>query len=196
MERPENWPGVHAAKPLLAGVPGIGKWINRAAYWAAGGRRRDKNLEDYAEATALHFSKIPSLCHLSDAEYTAQIRHLCDAAAVKRREKAKGRAALGVKRLTKPGAWRARTPMSLRTGCAANVLCSEAVAKRVRAKSKAKGRFAPRVHTRCDARRKQHRDAYDEHVGNLRRLRGEIAEALESGSFNPIQLASIQPQPT
>jgi hypothetical protein len=67
----------------------------------------------------------------------------------------------------------------------------------VRAKAKAKGaRFAPRVHSNSAERRAEHRKAYDAHVGNLRRLHGEIAEALECGSFDATQLASIQPQPT
>ncbi len=171
VSRPNLWPGVHAAKPLEDGKPGIGKWVDRTAYWEA--RREDPNvkLETFATPREVHFAKLPTLSGQSDIEYRATIGGMCREIAKERRKK--GKAALGVKRVTREGCWKLRTALKDRKGCCEANLSTEAERARRPPRD-----HAPAVHTVGKENRKRFRQAYGLHVDELVRLRGCVVGAL------------------
>ena len=51
VESPLDWPGVHAAKPLIHGEPLAGTWFNRSKEWAARNRGLNVSPADFAPTT-------------------------------------------------------------------------------------------------------------------------------------------------
>ncbi len=104
-----------------------------------------------------------------------------------------------MKRITKERAWRGRTRLKTRVGCAVDALCSAEELRRIKARKPKKP--APRIHTNCEERRKAFATAYTAHIDGLRRRRTELAASIddvvgESGPFSRAQFAPIQPRPT
>ena len=75
---PLDWPGVSSTKALLSGEPLVGKWVDRASYWAARNRGEDVTLDDFTYAREVRFEPMPSLAHLSPGSFRAVIRGLVE----------------------------------------------------------------------------------------------------------------------
>jgi hypothetical protein len=166
--RPEDWPGVHAAKPLVDGTPAIGTWIKRTEYWAARAKDKDAKLADYAEEVTVTFSKLPGLTEQSDEEYKATIKAMCDDIAETCRIARGDKPLLGVSKLKTPKAHRHRTRNRNRTGCWSKLV--EQLPRREPSP-------APAIHTSCPLRRARFRLAYIEHVDALRARRDTVPSA-------------------
>jgi len=193
--RPNLWPGVHAAKPLEDGKPGIGTWIDRTKYWTALKKNPNAKLADYAKTRKVHFAKIPPLSTQTDKEYRATITEMCKQIVRERRMKAKGKASLGVSRVSRQGCWKKCTKLRDRTGCCeANLSTEEARARRQPPQP------APVVHTVGMENRERYRAAYGKHVAGLKKLRkgivAALGEAVEAGNYTVESLlAGIRPAP-
>ena len=191
VSRPDLWPGVHCAKALLEGTTPKGKWINRGPHFKA--KRRAKSgktvkLADFTHMYDIVLSKIPTLLHLTDIEYRGQIRSLCDQIVVERRKKHAGKAALGVKILTKVDAWKQRTPFKLRRP-------GKSSAQRIGKKKKT---AAPKIHVSSPDRRGAFDEAYKQFVDAMRAERCRLAEAFDNvvaGICEPYHLAHLHPAP-
>lgn len=87
--RPEDWPGVHCAKPLLTGEPLRGFWFNRTKEYAARQKGQKYNRYTHAEEEILTLDKLRCWRHLSDEKYREHVADLVeeivDEAAVERR---------------------------------------------------------------------------------------------------------------
>ena len=143
-------------------------------------------MADFTHMYDIALSKLPTLRHLSDIEYRAQVRVLCDQIVIERREKHAGKAALGVKILTKVDAWKQRTPFKVRR--------PGKFAGRVSKKKTA----APRIHVSSPERRGAFDKAYKKFVEAMQTERSRLAEAFDNvvgGICEPYHLAHLHPAP-
>ncbi len=76
VERAADWPGIHAARQLVAGKPLEGYWWNRSKEWAARNRRQDYGTYDYATRYSIRFAQLPAFRHLSPEEYREKVGDL------------------------------------------------------------------------------------------------------------------------
>lgn len=100
--RPEDWPGVHAARALAAGEPLIGHWVDRSALCRA--RRsvsRPVRIGEYEHEVQVDLAPLPAWQDLSPERYRGRIRELLDeteaTAAAERARTRQG--VLGVRRI-------------------------------------------------------------------------------------------------
>jgi hypothetical protein len=71
VERPRDWPGVHAAKALIEDAPLTGIWFNRTQEYAARNRGEDFDRLQYATRETVTLSPLPCWKDLSvDAQRT------------------------------------------------------------------------------------------------------------------------------
>jgi len=98
-ESPLEWPGVHAARALVDGVPLEGHWFDRTREWMA--ERRNEKFETYDFATKylVGFSPLPAFRELTPEAYrekvTALVREIEDEGARDRGD----RPVLGVEKI-------------------------------------------------------------------------------------------------
>jgi len=85
VESPLQWPGVHAARALVDGVPLEGHWFDRTSEWMARRRNEDVDEHDFATKYLVGLSPLPAFRELTPEEYrdkvTALVREIEDAAA-------------------------------------------------------------------------------------------------------------------
>jgi REP element-mobilizing transposase RayT len=83
VKRPQDWPGIHCVRELLAGrlqMPGL--WVDRTALYSALrksrriGRKSAVREADYEQLEVLHLAKLPCWAHLSDEAYQKAIAEL------------------------------------------------------------------------------------------------------------------------
>lgn len=74
--RPEDWPGVHCARQLVAGEPLRGFWFDGTAACNARCRGRSPGRYDHGERVEVHLDKLPCWQRLSDEEYRAAVADL------------------------------------------------------------------------------------------------------------------------
>ncbi len=186
VSRPDLWPGVHCARPLLEGTTPKGRWISRGPFFKAKLKNKQTKIADFTHWYDVPFAKIPTHSHLTDREYSQVVRGLCNEIIAERKEKHGNAAALGVKILTKPGAWRKRTPLKLRRP-------REASGSERPSTLKPKTN-APVIHTSEPHRLKAFRAAYKLFVQALRAERCRLAETFAE-LFNelaaPYRLSNI-----
>jgi REP element-mobilizing transposase RayT len=99
VDRVLDWPGIHAARPLLTGEPLEGWWFDRTKESAA--RRRGESFDRYKYATreTVVLEQLPCWAHLSPEEYRRRIAEMVagiEAAAAAEREQT-GLPVLGLK---------------------------------------------------------------------------------------------------
>ena len=97
VERPQQWPGVHCAQPLLAGVDLEGTWFDRTAEYQARRRGDDNTAADFATAERVVFSPLPCWAMLEPATYRQRVAGLVDRVIEEGRRLRDGRPVLGKK---------------------------------------------------------------------------------------------------
>ena len=107
VERPQEWPGVHAAASLMSGDPLVGKWLDATSYAkakdAASRRAKPKKIRraDYERECTMSFDPLPTWSGLDPVEQRRVVKGLVDAiiedgAATRRRS---GKSAFGAANL-------------------------------------------------------------------------------------------------
>ena len=76
VERPRDWPGVHAAKALIKDAPLTGIWFNRTQEYAARNRGETFDRLKYASVETLHLSPLPCWKHLPSEVWRARALNL------------------------------------------------------------------------------------------------------------------------
>jgi REP element-mobilizing transposase RayT len=76
VSRVGEWPGVHAAPALLAGMALEGIWINRTAEYLAKQRGETRGPQDFEEPETLTLVPLPCWKHLSSEQYRHQIESM------------------------------------------------------------------------------------------------------------------------
>ncbi len=76
VESVADWPGIHAARQLVAGKPLEGYWYNRSKEWAARNRGRDYGTYDFATQYSIRFAQLPAFRHLTPEEYREKVGDL------------------------------------------------------------------------------------------------------------------------
>jgi hypothetical protein len=86
--RPQDWPGVHAARALIQGEDLTGLWYDRTREYAARNRGEDFDRHQYATLETLHLSPLPCWKHLPTEVWRhralALIDEIAEEAAVRR----------------------------------------------------------------------------------------------------------------
>jgi len=81
-ESPLEWPGVHAARALVDGVPLEGHWFDRTREWMADRRHEKFEPHDFATKYLVGFSPLPAFRDLTPEAYrekvTALVREIED----------------------------------------------------------------------------------------------------------------------
>ncbi len=78
VDSPLAWPGATSAKALTTGETLRGVWIDRTGLYKARGRGRQVTEEDFTEELELRLEPLPSLAHLSKADYRDLMRSMID----------------------------------------------------------------------------------------------------------------------
>ncbi len=76
VESAADWPGIHAARQLVAGKPLEGYWHNRSKEWAARNRGQEYGTYDFATQYSIRFAQLPAFRHLSAEEYRDKVGEL------------------------------------------------------------------------------------------------------------------------
>ncbi|MEM7357174.1 MAG: transposase, partial [Acidobacteriota bacterium] len=76
VESPLQWPGVHAAGPLLRGKPLRGTWFNKTQENAARNRGEDIGAYDFATKYQIELSPLPTYRHLEPEAYRQKVAEL------------------------------------------------------------------------------------------------------------------------
>lgn len=97
VERPQQWPGVHCAQALLAGVDLEGTWFDRTAAYQARRCGEDKSAADFATPERVVFSPLPCWTHLDPGLYRQRVAELVDRVIEEGRRERGGRPVLGKK---------------------------------------------------------------------------------------------------
>jgi hypothetical protein len=93
--RPQDWPGIHSVRELLAGkfqMPGV--WVDRTALYAAlrknqrVGRKGSVREIDFEQPEVLHLSKLPCWAYLADHAYRRAVTELVAGILLEHRERA------------------------------------------------------------------------------------------------------------
>jgi hypothetical protein len=74
--RPQDWPGVHAARVLVAGEALTGTWFDRTQEYAARRRGEDFDRLKYATTETLHLSPLPCWKDLPADVWKGRTLHL------------------------------------------------------------------------------------------------------------------------
>ena len=100
VEKPEEWPGVHCVRPLLAGEPEVeGIWFDRTREYNARLRGETFERRKYTNVETVTLSPLPCWQHLTPEEYRARVANLVHVIEQQAREarEATGIRPLGVK---------------------------------------------------------------------------------------------------
>ncbi len=79
VERPDQWPGVHAASPLVGGEPLEGWWFDRTKEYAARRRGKEPDLFEFATCEVLELDLLPCWRGLSAEERREHAASMIDA---------------------------------------------------------------------------------------------------------------------
>ncbi len=158
VDRPRDWPGVHAVRAMLEGEVLEGLWFDRTKEYAA--RRRGESFDrlQYATREVLELDPLPCWKHLTEEQ---------------RRERT---ASLVADIETEAAARRQRTGICPRGPAA--VLAQNPLRRPLRTKKSP----APAFHAASQAVRRELRDAYGWFVGAFR----QAAEKLRAGDRNAV----------
>jgi REP element-mobilizing transposase RayT len=158
VERPRDWPGVHAVRAMLEGEVLEGLWFDRTKEYAA--RRRGESFDrlQYATREVLELDPLPCWKHLTEEQ---------------RRERT---ASLVADIETEAAARRQRT--GIRPRGPAAILAQNPLRRPLRTKKSP----APAFHAASQAVRRELRDAYGWFVGAFR----QAAEKLRAGDRNAV----------
>lgn len=74
--RPQDWPGLHAARAIASKSPLAGVWFNGTEYYRARLRTGAPRRIDHEEAEVLHLAALPCWAHLSATDYRERVRAL------------------------------------------------------------------------------------------------------------------------
>jgi hypothetical protein len=74
--RPQDWPGVHAARALVAGEALTGTWFDRTQEYAARRRGEEFDRLKYATTETLHLSPLPCWKDLPEKAWKERTLHL------------------------------------------------------------------------------------------------------------------------
>ena len=114
VKRPEEWPGVHCARPLATGATLKGTWLNATAYSRAADaesrKRRPESIskDGYATDYEVHFKSIPAWRDLDPEAQRHKVRRLVEEIIEEGAATRNGRPAIGPCRVR-------RTPLERRT---------------------------------------------------------------------------------
>jgi putative transposase len=97
VERPQQWPGVHCAQPLLEGSDLEGAWFDRTAEYEARRRGQSSCAADFATAERVVFSPLPCWAEFDAAVYRQHVATLVDRVIEDARRARNGKPALGKK---------------------------------------------------------------------------------------------------
>jgi REP element-mobilizing transposase RayT len=78
VERPEDWPGVHCVRELLAGEPLEGLWFDRTAEYEARRRGKECGPLQFATQEILVLAPLPCWSHLPPAVYRQRIAEIVE----------------------------------------------------------------------------------------------------------------------
>lgn len=77
--RPEDWPGVHCAGPLLEGKTEVeGTWYDRTREYALRRQRKNLSKQDYSSPETVRLTPLPCWKHLSAERYRKRIGDLVE----------------------------------------------------------------------------------------------------------------------
>ncbi|MCP4573827.1 MAG: hypothetical protein GY838_15830, partial [bacterium] len=76
VESPLEWPGVHAARALVDGLPLEGHWFDRTREWMARRRHEEFEPHDFATKYLVDFSPLPAFRDLSPEAYREKVTAL------------------------------------------------------------------------------------------------------------------------
>jgi REP element-mobilizing transposase RayT len=93
--KPQDWPGVHCAEALLAGVDLGGTWFDRTAQYLAWRRGDDRSDAHFAESERVVFSPLPCWGALHPAAYRRRIAGLIERVVDDGRRERDGKPVLG-----------------------------------------------------------------------------------------------------
>jgi REP element-mobilizing transposase RayT len=112
--RPQDWPGVHCATPLLSGVPLQGTWLNATAYSRAVDAQSRKRSPrpvakaDHVRSYDVRFAPIPAWQHLDEQARRREVHRLIDEIISEGETARSGSRPLGARRIR-------RVPLAHRT---------------------------------------------------------------------------------
>jgi REP element-mobilizing transposase RayT len=95
VERPHQWPGVHCAAALLAGIGLEGTWFDRTAHYEARRKGEAKTGADFATPEQIVFTPLPCWAHLESAAYRGKVAELIRRIVEDGRRNRAGRGVLG-----------------------------------------------------------------------------------------------------
>jgi hypothetical protein len=78
VERVLDWPGVHAARPILEDKPLTGYWFDRTQEYAARNRGEEHGRLTYATEETFVLTRLPCWEHLSTEEYRQRVAALVE----------------------------------------------------------------------------------------------------------------------
>ena len=104
--RPEQWPGIHAAKHFVTGNKQRGRWLDGTRYGKAKHRAKDRGKplpkkEDYTQQTFIELSQLPALAHLDAKTYRRQVLEIIDDIAIEERHRRGNKSVLGPSKIKK-----------------------------------------------------------------------------------------------
>lgn len=107
VEKPEEWPGLHAAKQLFMGKPTVGKWLDGTAYAKAKvkdqARRKPRGVSraKFTTDKTVRLDVLPVWAHMSSDEIAEQNKLMRDRIIAAGKEARGGKHPLGVKAIKK-----------------------------------------------------------------------------------------------
>ncbi len=99
VESPIEWPGVHAAGPLLRGEKLEGYWFNKTKEWAARHRGQDVGAYDFATKYRIELAQLPAFRHLPPEVYQDKISQMIVEIQDRYRAKRDGNPVAGVEKI-------------------------------------------------------------------------------------------------
>ncbi len=99
VESAADWPGIHAARQLVAGKPLEGYWYNRSKEWAARNRRQEYGTYDFATQYSIRFAQLPAFRHLAPEEYREKVSELVREIEEEGERKRDGNSVAGVEKI-------------------------------------------------------------------------------------------------
>ncbi len=99
VESPLEWPGVHAADPLLRGEKLEGVWFNKSKEWAARNRGQDVGPYDFATKYRISLKPLPAFRHLGSEAYQDRVTQLIVEIQDEYRAKRDGDPVAGIERI-------------------------------------------------------------------------------------------------
>jgi putative transposase len=93
--RPQDWPGVHCAAALLAGIPLEGTWFDRTAEYKARRRGQELAKAEVSHTESIVFTPLPCWAALEAESYRRRIAALVERIVEEGRRERAGRPVLG-----------------------------------------------------------------------------------------------------